>query len=78
MKKRKYHMNIGATETCMKSVIEETKELGQRVIKGATGYFFSLDLPQRGLLKLLCMVFLKLFVCIKLIQNHSVSMPLRI
>ena len=32
--KSKYHMEIGSTSSCMKSIMEDTKRLGQRDVKG--------------------------------------------
>ena len=34
IKKRKYHLEIGATAACTKRMMETTKALGQRDIKG--------------------------------------------
>ena len=40
MKKIKYHLDLGATTSCTKKIMEATKELGQRGIKGDTKDFF--------------------------------------
>ena len=36
IKKSKHHLDLGATAACMKRIMEYTKELGQRDVKGIT------------------------------------------
>ena len=43
MKNIKYHMELGATSTYMKSVVKVTKGLGQMDIKGDTKDCFIFD-----------------------------------
>ena len=43
MKNIKYHMELGATSTYMKSVVKVTKGLGQMDIKGDTKDYFIFD-----------------------------------
>ena len=40
MKKSKYHIYIGAKESCTKKMMEATKELDQINVKGSTNYCF--------------------------------------
>ena len=60
MKKSKYHLELGVTASCTKRVMEPEKGLGQSNGKNSTNVFFFLavSFPQRGRLKLLCMMFL--------------------
>ena len=39
----KYNMQIGATESCKKIVMEETNQISQRYIKGSTKGCFPFD-----------------------------------
>ena len=43
MKLIRYHLELGATAACTKRLMEETKGLGQRSVKGSTRNCFLLD-----------------------------------
>ena len=40
MKSSRYHLELGATSACTKRLVEETKGLGQRALKGSMRDFF--------------------------------------
>ena len=39
----RYHLELGATAACVKRLMEETKGMGQRSLKGSTKYCFMFD-----------------------------------
>ena len=43
MNNRKYHLQLGKTEACTKKIMEATKGIGQREIKGANNYCSIFD-----------------------------------
>ena len=43
MKNIKYHLYIGEMKYCAKRMMEDTKGLGQRDVKGATNYCLIFD-----------------------------------
>ena len=43
MKSIRYHFELGETSACTKRLMQETKGLGKRALKGSTRYFFLLD-----------------------------------
>ena len=40
MKLIRYHLELGAIAACTDRLMEDTKGMGQRVLKGSTRYFF--------------------------------------
>ena len=43
MNSSRYHLELGATAACVKRLMEETKGMGQRSLKGSTRYCFLFD-----------------------------------
>ena len=51
MKSSRYHLELGATADCTKRLMEETKGLGQRDLKGSMRDFYLFDswfLPKKS------------------------------
>ena len=62
-----YHVGLGVTAACTKRIMEASKVLYQRYVKGIPSIFFFLGvvLPQRGRLKLQWMLIMTLLVWFK-------------
>ena len=57
----RYHLGLGATAACTKILMEETKELGQRALKGSTRDFYcsevgSLQIKQQRQMNTLVLI----------------------
>ena len=77
MNHSKYHQQIGATAVCNNIIMESTKGVGQRYIKGATKdcLFFTVGSPQRIRKKLQWNLVPTLLVWLKQIQKDSARFP---
>ena len=78
MNKNEYHLNLGATEACTTRMMEETKGIYHRDVKGSTkDFFLAVGLPQIRCYKLKWVLVKTLLVCLNAIQSYYARISLR-